>query len=43
MTTLPIEQMMNAGGHQVDIATRTIFNDEMEGMAAQGSCLSATS
>ena len=28
MTTLPLEQIMNAGGHQVDIATRTIFNDE---------------
>lgn len=28
MTTIPLEQIMNAGGHQVDIATRTIFNDE---------------
>jgi hypothetical protein len=28
MTTLPLEQIMNAGGHQVDIASRTIFNDE---------------
>jgi hypothetical protein len=28
MTTVPLEQLMNAGGHQVDIATRTIFNDE---------------
>ena len=28
MTTVPLEQIMNAGGHQVDIATRTIFNDE---------------
>jgi hypothetical protein len=28
MTTLPLEQLMNAGGHQVDIASRTIFNDE---------------
>ena len=28
ITTLPLEQIMNAGGHQVDIATRTIFNDE---------------
>ena len=28
MTTLPLEQVMNAGGHQVDIATHTIFNDE---------------
>ena len=28
MTTLPLEQIMNAGGHQVDIAARTIFNDE---------------
>ena len=28
MTTLPLDQLMNAGGHQVDYATRTIFNDE---------------
>ena len=28
MTTVPLEQVMNAGGHQVDIASRTIFNDE---------------
>jgi hypothetical protein len=28
MTTLPLDQLMNAGGHQVDIPTRTIFNDE---------------
>ena len=28
MTTLPLDQLMNAGGHQVDIAARTIFNDE---------------
>jgi len=28
MTTLPLEQIMNAGGHQLDIAARTIFNDE---------------
>jgi len=28
MTTLPLEQIMNAGGHQVDIAAHTIFNDE---------------
>ena len=29
MTTLPLESLMNAGGHQVDVATRTIFNDEV--------------
>jgi hypothetical protein len=28
ITTLPLEQIMNAGGHQVDVAARTIFNDE---------------
>lgn len=28
MTTLPLDQLMNAGGHHVDYATRTIFNDE---------------
>ena len=28
MTTVPLDQLMNAGGHQVDIATRTIFNYE---------------
>ncbi len=28
MTTVPLEQILNAGGHQVDIAARTIFNDE---------------
>jgi hypothetical protein len=28
MTTLPLDRLMNAGGHQVDYATRTIFNDE---------------
>jgi len=29
MTTLPLDQLMNAGGHQVNLATRTIFNDEI--------------
>ena len=28
ITTLPLAQIMNAGGHQVDLAARTIFNDE---------------
>lgn len=28
ITTLPLEQIMSAGGHQVDFAARTIFNDE---------------
>lgn len=28
ITTLPLEQLMNAGGHEVDYATGTIFNDE---------------
>jgi len=28
ITTVPLEQIMNAGGHQIDVATRTIFNDE---------------
>ncbi len=28
MTTLPLDQLMNAGGHQLDYAARTIFNDE---------------
>lgn len=28
MTTLPLDQLMNHGGLQVDVATRTIFNDE---------------
>ena len=28
MTTLPLDQLMNNGGLEVDVATRTIFNDE---------------
>lgn len=28
MTTLPLDQLMNDGGLQIDVATRTIFNDE---------------
>ena len=28
ITTVPLAQLMNAGGHQVDIAANTIFNDE---------------
>jgi len=28
ITTLPLDQLMNAGSHQIDYATRTIFNDE---------------
>ena len=28
VTTLPLESFMNEGGHRVDVATRTIFNDE---------------
>ena len=27
-STLPLDNFMNAGGHIVDLATRTIFNDE---------------
>jgi hypothetical protein len=27
-TTLPIDHFVNAGGHRVDLASRTIFNDE---------------
>jgi len=28
VTTLPLETFVNEGGHRVDLATRTIFNDE---------------
>jgi hypothetical protein len=28
ITTLPLDRLMNAGGHDVDVATHTIFNDE---------------
>jgi hypothetical protein len=28
VSTLPIERFVNAGGHRVDLTTRTIFNDE---------------
>lgn len=28
ITTRPIEEFVNAGGHRVDLASRTIFNDE---------------
>jgi hypothetical protein len=28
VTTLPLDRFVNAGGHSVDIPTRTIFNDE---------------
>ena len=28
VTTLPLETFVNEGGHRVDLAARTIFNDE---------------
>ena len=28
ITTLPLDQLMNAGSHHIEYATRTIFNDE---------------
>ena len=28
ISTVPLDGLMNAGGHRVDVATRTIFNDE---------------
>jgi len=28
VSTLPLDRFVNAGGHSVDLATRTIFNDE---------------
>jgi hypothetical protein len=40
MTTLPLDQLMNAGGHHVDYATRTIFNDEQwKGWLPKGTTL----
>src|SRR5688572_22709847 len=28
VTTLPLETLPNEGGHRIDLASRTIFNDE---------------
>jgi hypothetical protein len=36
-TTLPLKDLMNAGGHRIDYAARTIFNDEhWKGWLPQG-------